>query len=108
MNPRQQAVKLGTMANKNNEYDHENGSVLSTKAHPGFFEIYVKGHLDESWSDWLEGLEVKLLDNGEMILSGYISDQAALMGILNKLYRLNLTLLSVSEANQIDDVNNKI
>lgn len=64
------------------------------------FEIHVKGHLNSKWSDWLEGLEVKLLDNGEMILSGTIVDQAALMGILNKLNRLNLTLLSVSEVNQ--------
>jgi len=65
-----------------------------------FFEIQVRGQLDESWTDWLEGLEVKLLDNGEMILSGYIGDQAALMGTLNKLYGLNLTLLSVSKADQ--------
>jgi hypothetical protein len=65
-----------------------------------FFEIQVRGQLDESWSDWLEGLEVKLLDDGGMILSGYIGDQAALMGTLNKLYGLNLTLLSVSKADQ--------
>ena len=65
-----------------------------------FFEIQVRGQLDESWSDWLEGLEVKLLDNGEMILSGYIGDQAALMGTLNKLYGLNLILLSVSKIDQ--------
>jgi hypothetical protein len=65
-----------------------------------YFEIRVKGHLSSQWSDWLEGLEVKLLDNGEMILSGTIVDQAALMGVLNKLYRLNLTLLSVSAVNQ--------
>ena len=61
-----------------------------------FFEIQVRGQLDESWSDWLEGLEVKLLDNGEMILSGHIGDQAALIGTLNKLHGLNLTLLSLS------------
>ena len=72
----------------------------STGAHGGFFEIHIKGHLDESWSDWLEGLEVTLLDNGEMILSGHIGDQAALMGVLNKLYGLNLALLSVSEVGQ--------
>jgi hypothetical protein len=66
----------------------------------GFFEIHVKGHLDSKWSDWLEGLEVKLLDNGEMILSGTLVDQAALMGVLNKLNRLNLALLSVSQVNQ--------
>jgi len=69
----------------------------------GFFEIHVRGQLDSKWSDWLDGLDMKLLDNGEMTLSGVIVDQAALMGILNKLNRLNLTLLSVSE---IGDRNN--
>ena len=67
-----------------------------------YFEIHVKGHLNSNWSDWLEGLEVKLLENGEMILFGNIIDQAALIGTLNKLNRLNLTLLSVSEVKQVD------
>ncbi|MCX6001817.1 MAG: hypothetical protein NTY79_04715 [Chloroflexi bacterium] len=88
------------MKNMNNENDNEKKGVLSTRTQPGFFEIYVKGHLDASWSDWLQGLDVKLLDNGEMTLSGHIGDQAALMGILNKLYGLNLILLSVREVNQ--------
>ena len=39
------------------------------------------------------------LDNGNMILSGAVVDQAALMGILNQLHRLNLTLVSVKEIN---------
>jgi hypothetical protein len=59
-------------------------------------EIRVKGHLDRQWSDWLGGLEPTLLDSGEMVLSGHIMDQAALIGILNKLNGLNLTILSVS------------
>ncbi len=33
-----------------------------------FFEIRVKGHLGANWSDWLEGLELTLLESGEMIL----------------------------------------
>ena len=66
----------------------------------GFFEIHVRGHLNSEWSDWLDGLDIKLLENGETLLSGDIVDQAALMGILNKLNRLNLALLSVSEAGQ--------
>jgi hypothetical protein len=68
-------------------------------SHPGgrFYEIRVKGHLNNQWSDWLEGLQVRLLDSGEMILGGYLVDQAALMGVLNRLYGLNLALLSVSE-----------
>ncbi len=65
----------------------------------GYFEIHVKGQLDSSWSEWLEGLEVKPLENGEMILAGTIVDQAALMGILNKLSHLNLALISVNLAN---------
>jgi hypothetical protein len=85
---------------KNGNIENEINSGLPTNTHPGFFEIHVKGHLDESWSDWLEGLELKLMDNGEMILSGNIQDQAALMGIINKLYRLNLSLLSVRKVNR--------
>lgn len=85
------------MTNKKNETDQDNQGVLSADARGGCFEIRVRGQLDESWSDWLGGLEVKLLDNGEMDLFGYIGDQAAMMGVLNKLYGLNLTLLSVSE-----------
>jgi hypothetical protein len=103
MNPDRETDKLGprgNMTDKNEEHSKERQEEFSTGAHGGFFEIHVKGHLDESWSDWLEGLEVTLLENGEMILSGYIGDQAALMGILNKLYGLNLALLSVSEVRQ--------
>jgi hypothetical protein len=88
------------MKNKNAENDSEKKRVLSTSAHGGFFAIRVKGHLDESWSDWSGGLEIKLLDNGKMMLSGHIRDQAALLGILNKLYSLNIILLSVNEVNQ--------
>ena len=72
----------------------------SVHAGGGIFEIRIKGHLDSRWSDWLDGLDVKLLENGEMILSGAIVDQAALMGILSKLYRLNLAILSVNKVNK--------
>ena len=88
------------MTNKNGESTNENQGFLSTKTGGGFFEIYVKGHLDDSWSDWLEGMAVTLLGNGEMILYGYIRDQAALMSVLNKLYSLNLAFLSVSAVEQ--------
>ncbi len=63
-------------------------------------EIRIKGQLNDQWQDWFENMEIRLLENGEMILFGPVPDQAALMGILNKLTRLNLTLLSVNEASQ--------
>ena len=100
MNPDREADKLelrGNMANKKDKNNQEIQDVFSSSTHGGFFEIHVKGQLDESWSDWLEGLQLKLLDNGEMILSGHIGSQAALIGILNKLYGINLTLLAVNE-----------
>ncbi len=63
------------------------------------YEIHVQGHLSEIWADWFEGLTIERLDNGEMVLSGTILDQSALMGILNKIHRLNLALLCVREMN---------
>jgi hypothetical protein len=77
--------------------DHENQNQLSLRSEERFYEIHVKGQLDSKWSEWLDGFQVKLLENGEMILFGSIVDQAALMGVLNKLGRLNLTLLSLNE-----------
>ncbi len=62
-----------------------------------FYEIQIKGQLSDIWADWFEGMTIHDLDNGEMLLSGYVIDQSALMGILNKLIRLNLPLLSVNE-----------
>ena len=87
---------------EDNAMDKANRTLCSCCAGGRFFEIRVRGHLDSKWLDWLEGLEVELLDNGEMILSGTLVDQAALMGVLNKLNRLNLALLSVSQVNPSD------
>jgi hypothetical protein len=60
-----------------------------------FYEIRVKEHLDLSWSDWLGGLVIMPQPDGETLLTGPIVDQAALHGILDKLYAMNLTILSV-------------
>jgi len=95
---KQQETELGSRAmDKEGRNPHS-----SCYSGGGFFEIRVKGHLTSQWSDWLEGMEVKLFDNGEMLLSGTLVDQAALMGVLNKLNRLNLALLSVSQVNPSD------
>jgi hypothetical protein len=61
------------------------------------YEIHIKGQLDNKWSDWLDGLEVRLLESDETMLFGPIVDQSALLGILNKLGRMNVTLISFSE-----------
>ncbi len=62
----------------------------------GNYEIRIQGYLNQSWSDWMEGLEIGMAENGETVLSGPVRDQAALFGILNRLFSLNVTLLSVN------------
>jgi hypothetical protein len=62
-----------------------------------FYEIRIQGILDESWSEWLGGLEVRPLDSGETVLTGPIRDQSALHGLLNKIRDLGLPLLGVEK-----------
>ena len=57
--------------------------------------ISVKGHLDQRWSAWFDGLAVTNLENGETVLAGHLPDQAALHGALTKVRDLGLTLVLV-------------
>jgi hypothetical protein len=59
------------------------------------YEIRVLGHLAERWSDWFGGLAIHNEPGGEATLTGVISDQAALIGALNQVQALNLTLVSL-------------
>ena len=68
---------------------------------PCLYVVRVEGHLDESWSDWFDGLEINRELDGITALSGLIPDQCALFGLLGKVRDLNLNLLSV---NRIEDL----
>jgi len=63
------------------------------------YQIKVQGNIDSSWSDWFNGLEVSSGTGSDAgcvtTFTGLVEDQAALRGILNRLWDLNLTLLSV-------------
>jgi len=63
---------------------------------PGLYEIRVKGHLDDKWANWFEGLAITREDNGETLLTGPVVDQAALHGLLRKVRDLAMPLLSVT------------
>jgi hypothetical protein len=60
------------------------------------YELQIKGHLDDRWSDWLEGLVVQRQDDGTTVLVGPLVDQAALYGVIIRIRDLGLSLLSVS------------
>jgi hypothetical protein len=56
--------------------------------------IKVEGQLDKSWSGWFSDLTVTYEDGGST-LTGHVADQAALRGILSRIWDLNLELISV-------------
>jgi len=66
---------------------------------PASYEIQVQGRLDESWSNWFNGMTIASEGTGGdspvTTLTGVVADQAALRGILERIWNLNLTLLSV-------------
>lgn len=59
-------------------------------------EITTKGHIDEHWSEWFEGLNIAHTEQGETVLSGLVVDQAALHGLLAKLRDLGLSITRVN------------
>jgi hypothetical protein len=62
---------------------------------PAIYQIRIKGHLGCEWTDWFEDLALTALDNGEMLLTGPVVDQAALYGLLKKVRDIGMPLLSV-------------
>ena len=70
-----------------------------------YVEIRIKGTLKQDWSDWLEGLIISSQSNGETVLKGQIPDQAALLGLLNRIHGLNLQLLSFSQSDKVESLN---
>ena len=65
---------------------------------PATYQIKVPGHLDESWTEW-DGrmtVTVESENDGQPVttLTGPV-DQAALQGLLRRLYSLGLPLISV-------------
>ena len=62
---------------------------------PAVYEIRVEGIVDPRWSDWFDGLSVSAAGENETLIAGIVADQAALRGLLEKVWDLNLTLISV-------------
>ncbi len=66
------------------------------KSQPPDYEIRIKGHLGPQWRDWFEGLTITLEEDGDTLLTGPVTDQAALYGLLKKVRDLGLPLVSVN------------
>ncbi len=59
------------------------------------YQIRVKGNLDKKWSDWFDGFTITPQADDETLLTGPVTDQADLHGLLAKIRDLGLPLLSV-------------
>jgi len=59
------------------------------------YQIRIQGRLDETWINWFFPLILVNDKNGETTLTGAVRDQSELHGVLDRVFDLNLTLLSV-------------
>jgi len=62
------------------------------------YEITIQGYLPDSCSDWFEGMAVHYDAGSKTTSIGNLADQAALIGVLNKLQSLNLIVISVTRS----------
>lgn len=72
---------------------------MFTLDQPVRYQIKIAGKLADSWSDWLDRIDMRTETND----SGYVTtiltgnlDQAALVGILRRLYQLGFPIISVN------------
>lgn len=66
------------------------------------YKITVQGTVEPNWSDWFDGMEItnEISKDAQMIttFTSTVEDQATLRGIMNRIWDLNLIVLSVTEA----------
>jgi hypothetical protein len=66
---------------------------------PATYQIKVPGELDESWSDWVAGMTITVesqVEGPPVTTLTATLDQAALHGVLRRLYSVGLPLISVN------------
>ena len=70
---------------------------------PATYSIHVEGLLDKSWSERLAGMNIETIKRKNLppvtTLSGRLTDQAELLGVLNSLYNLRVTLIAFERLN---------
>ncbi len=71
---------------------------------PAMYRIRVQGPVDSAWSDILGGMHISKdsITEKETVtaLVGFLTDQAALSGVLKTLYDLRIPLLSVENLDE--------
>ena len=69
------------------------------------YRIRLKSQLDPYWADWLGGMVLTNLENGEAELQGPVESQEALHRILDKIRDLNIGLISIEQVEDLREQN---
>ena len=89
-----------TEQNPNTHHDDCQSTNEISMVGGSYYEIIVKGHIDQQWSSWFANLDISHDQDGFTILSGFIVDQSALHGILAQIRDLGLPLISIISLTQ--------
>lgn len=85
------------MHNLNNSIDQ------LRRSQPAKYQIKIQGRHNETWSDWMDDLEINIVRLGKgasiTVLTGNVKDQAGLHGLLNRIRDLSIPLISVQFLN---------
>ena len=58
----------------------------------GYYQVVVAGKIDASWSEWFGGVRIDWQEEADgrcVTILGIIADQAALRGLLNRMWDLD-------------------
>jgi hypothetical protein len=66
------------------------------------YQIRVRGHLDQKWSEWFDDFQIEYQDDSS-IITGPVFDQPALHGIFTKIRVLGLEILLVKKIGAAND-----
>ncbi len=83
--------------------------IAGSTAFPCYYEIRLRGRLDEQWALWFEDMTVSVeASEGQpatTLITGWVTDQAALYGLLSRIRDLGLPLLVVQRVTPSDENN---
>jgi len=60
-----------------------------------YYRIYIQGHIGQNLSDWLQAFQIDYIENGVTVLTVPVIDQAALRGVINRLFDLGISIISI-------------
>jgi hypothetical protein len=59
------------------------------------YEIRLQGHLGPEWSEWFDGFQIATSEGGQAVLTGTVTDQAALHGLLSRIRDIGLPIIAI-------------